>query len=548
VSKQILFDDEAFEKIKNGAELAKRAVGATLGPRAHNVIFKRPFGVPGVVHDGVTVAKELDPPDQFESAAVELIKEAAKSTNDEAGDGTTTAILLAYSEFTEGRKLVTAGYNAQILRRGVDKAVEHVVNFLEDSSTPLKTNDQQLQIAIISAQNEAIGEQVAKAFKKLGNDAVITVEESKQNHIYAEYKDGMEIDQGYFSPHFLTNPEFDEAVVDKASVIVTDYPLTSGLDIKVLLETLQELEINDNVVIIAPEVRDIPLIALIQNKLRGLHLLAVRAPSFGDEQTERLEDIAISVGATFISKSKGLGFEDLLPDEGNPAKAVVGHAQKVVASKNSTTIVNGLGKPKEVAERVKMIDARLAKETTSEFEGERLMERKAKLTTGIAIINVGARTEAETKELKERTIDAVGAIKAANEKGIVAGGETALLRASWALEKSLKDLDDSEETIAGYRLVMKAMQFPFKTLMENSGLDAGQMLERLKVATDSTKAGKNLGVDVMDGEVKDLINAGVIDPVKVPISALLNATSASMGMLTSGVIIVDEKQDDASVV
>jgi chaperonin GroEL len=551
MSKQILFDDEAYDKIKSGAELAMQAVGATLGPRAHNVIFKRPFGVPGVVHDGVTVAKELDPPDQFESAAVELIKEAAKSTNDEAGDGTTTAILLAYSEFVEGRKLVTAGYNAQILRRGVDKAVAQVVDYLEDSSTPLKTNDQQLQVAIISAQNEAIGQQVAKAFKKLGNDAVITVEESKQNHIYAEYKDGMEIDQGYFSPHFLTNPEFDEAVVDKANVIVTDYSLTNAMDIKVLLETLQECEINDNVVIIAPEVRDIPLIALIQNKMRGLHLLAVRAPSVGDEQTEKLEDIALSVGATFISKSKGLGFEDLLPEsEGATPKAVVGHAQKVVASKDSTTIVNGLGKPEEVAARVKMIEARLAKETTSEFEMERLQERKAKLTTGIAIINVGARTEAETKELKERTIDAVGAIKAANEKGIVAGGETALLRASWYLETEIAGLQAgnfSEEMIAGYRLVMKAMQFPFKTLMENSGLDAGQMLERLRVASDDAKR-KDLGVDVMDGNVKDLINAGVIDPVKVPVSALLNATSASMGMLTSGVIIVDEKKDDADVV
>lgn len=555
MSKQILFDDEAFDKIKSGAELARRAVGATLGPRAHNVIFKRPFGVPGVVHDGVTVAKELDPPDQFESAAVELIKEAAKSTNDEAGDGTTTAILLAYSLFTEGRKLVTSGHNAQILRRGVDKAVSKVVDYLEDSSTPLKTNDQQLQVAIISAQNEAIGNHVAKAFKKLGNDAVITVEESKQDHIYAEYKDGMEIDQGYFSPYFRTDPIFDEAAVEKANIIVTDYTFTSMVDIQKLFEVLTELEIGGNLVIIAPEVKDFPLVALLQNKQQGKPTLAVKAPSFGEEQVDKLEDIAASVGATFISKSKGLTFEDLLPTieqgEDGPIevapKALIGHAQKVVSSKDSTTIVNGMGKPEEISQRVKQIEAQLKKEHVSELQQERWLERKAKLTTGIAIINVGARTEAETKELKERTIDAVGAIKAANEGGIVAGGETALLRASWALEKSLKDSKLGEEELAGYRLVVKAMQYPFKVLMENSGLDAGQMLERLGVATKADDT-EDLGVDVMDGEVKDLVKAGVIDPVLVPISALKNAVSASMGMLTSGVIVVDEAKEDSSVV
>ncbi len=558
MSKQLLFDEEAYDKIKEGVSLANKAVGATLGPRAHNVIFKRPFGVPGVVQDGVTVIKELDPKDQFVSAAVELIKEAASKTNDEAGDGTTTATILAYSLYMEGRKLATAGYNPQMLRRGVNKAVQEVINYLEDSSTPIvtkdakATNERQLQVAIISAQNDVIGEAVASAFKKLGNDAVITVEESKKNHIYSEYKDGMEIDQGYFSRYFLTNPEFDEAVVDTANIIVTDYPFTSGQDIQKLVEILGELEINDNLVLISPDVRDIPLIVLIQNKAqRGLHTLAVRAPSFSDEQGEMLEDIAASVGATFISKSKGLKLEDLLPtQETNPdgsieeiaPRAYVGHAQKVVASKDSTTIVNGLGKPDAIKERVKMIDARLAKETTSEFEQERLQERKAKLTTGIAIINVGARTEAETKELKERTIDAVGAIKAANEKGIVPGGETALLRASWAMQYPEGETD---EIRAGYQLVAKAMMSPFKTLMENSGLEPGQMLERLLHAE-----GKNLGVDVMDGKVKYLIEVGVIDPVKVPICALQNAVSASMGMLTSGVIIVDEDKDEngASVV
>lgn len=548
MSKIVLFDDEMHAKTKEGIEQVKRAVGSTLGPKANNVIYGRPFGAPGVVHDGITTAKELDPDDPFLKVIAELVKEAGSTTNDEAGDGTTTAILLTHSLYVEGRKLVTAGYNAQILRRGVEKAVAEVVDYLEHAAIPLKSDDQKLQVAVISAQNEAIGNHVAKAFKKLGDDAVITVEESKQNHIYSEYKDGMEIDQGYFSRYFLTNAEFDEAVVDKANIIVTDMTLTSGVDIQQLFEALAEIDVRDNLVIIAPEVRDFPLIALIQNKQQGLHTLAVRAPSVGDEQQEKLEDIALSVGATFISKAKGLKFEDLIGTEDGPAKALIGHAQKVVASKDSTTIINGMGDQKEIADRVKMLKNRMGKETTSEFEMERLQERIAKLTTGIAIINVGARTEAETKELKERTIDAIGAVKAAIEKGIVPGGETALLRASWELEKHLDKVKESDEIRAGHRLVIKAMQYPFKTLMENSGLDDGQMLERLRYAKDEG-ADPNLGVDVIDGQIKNLIQAGVIDPVKVPMSALQNATSTAMGMLTSGVLIADKNNDkDASVV
>lgn len=532
MSKLVLFDEEAYAKIDRAVDETRRAVGATLGPRAHNVIFKRPFGVPGVVHDGVTVAKELDPSDPFESAATELIKEAAKATNDEAGDGTTTAIIVAHSLYSEGRKLVAAGHNAQMLRKGVEKAVDQVTGYLQSTAIPIKTNDQQLQIANISSQNEKIGKEVAKAFEKLGNDAVIAVEESKQNHIYSEYKDGMEIDQGYLNRYFLTNPEFDEAVVEKANIIVMDIPLSSAQDMDKLFKNISQLGIDNNLVIISPEVKDIALATLIQNKINGLSTLAINAPSYGDEQAERLEDIAVSVGATFVSKSAGRKLGDLTLED-------IGNAQKVVASKDTTTIVNGMDDPAKKDARVEELKKRLKKENISEFEMERLQERIAKLTSGIAIINVGARTEGEAKELKERAIDAVEAIKAANEKGIVAGGETPLLRASWALEDSLSEIkDESEEVVAGYKLVVKAMQHPFRTLMENSGLDAGQMLERLKSVNK-----EDYGVDVIDGKVKDLLKNGVIDPVKVPISALLNATSASMSLLTSGVIIVDEVKD-----
>lgn len=543
------FDDEAHAKYKEGVDLMKQSVGATLGPRASNVMYGRPFGAPGVVHDGVTVAKEIDPEDAFLKVVAEHIKSASKATNDEAGDGTTTAVILVHSIYTEGRKLVTAGFNAQMLKKGVDSAVESVADWLKTTAVPIETNEQQLQIANISSQNERVGTEVAKAFKKLGNDAVIAVEESKQNHIYSEYKDGMEIDQGYLSRYFLTNPEFDEAAVEKANILITDHPLSTAQDMQKLFESLEELEVGNNLVIISPEIKDIALLTLVQNRSRGLSTLAVRAPSFGDEQTERLEDIAVSVGGTLISKGNGMTFEDLLPttkstEEGIvevAPKARLGHAQKVVASKDTTTIVNGAGIAEDIAARVQELKKRTKRENISDFEVERLQERIAKLTSGIAIINVGARTEGEAKELKERTIDAVEAIKAANKGGIVAGGETPLLRASWELQKRIPELKEGEEFVAGYRLVIKAMQAPFKTLMENSGLDAGQMLERLTVA--SSDKDLSVGIDVVDGTIKDLISAGVIDPVLVPVSALLNATSSAMSMLTSNVIIVDKNSD-----
>jgi chaperonin GroEL len=535
MSKIVKFDDEAYEKIKAGIALGDKAVGATLGPRAHNVLFKRPFGVPGVVHDGITVAKELDPPDPFESAALDIAKEASRQTNDEAGDGTTTAMILAYSLFTEGRKLVTAGHNAQMLRRGVEAATEQVVDALKKNATPIKTNKQQVEVAVIASQSEKIGAEVAKAFEKLGNDAVIAVEESKLNYIYSEYKDGMEIDQGYLSRYFVTNGEFDEAVVEKPNIVVTDFSLSSPVDFQKLVECLtNELDIQDSIVVIAPDVKEAALALFIHNKLRGLHLLAVRAPSYGDEQEERLEDIAVSVGGKFVSQKAGHKLDAITAD-------MIGHAEKVVAKKDTTTIVDGKGDPEQIQLRVDMLNTRINKETTSEFEVERLKERKAKLTSGVAIINVGARNESEAKELKERTIDAVGAIKAANEMGIVAGGETALLRAAWTLHYPENATDEFR---AGFQLVAKAMMAPFKRLMENSGLEPGQMMERLLHAE-----GTNQGVDAVDGKVKDLIKAGVIDPVKVPIAALQNAVSAAMVLLTSGVIIVDEVKDkDADIV
>lgn len=545
MSKLVKFDDEAYEKIDKGIAHIKRAVGATLGPRAHNVIYGRPFGAPGVVHDGVTVAKELDPKDPFEKQVVEHVKDAARATNDEAGDGTTTAVILTESLYSEGRKLVTAGHNAQMLRRGVEKCVRQVATSLEERSIPIETNDQQLQIAIISAQNYSIGSEVAKAFKKLGNEAVIAVEESKQNRIYSEYKDGMEIDQGYMSRYFLTSAEFDEAAVEKANILVTDIPLTTGQEMQQLFEGLNQLSITNNFVVICPEVKDIALLTLVQNKTQGLNTLAVKAPSFGDEQLDRLEDIATSVGCKILSKAEGLKITDLVEHEeesGDPFSRFIGHAEKVVSTKDTTTIVNGLSKPADVKARADVLRKKAAKETTSEFEKERLEERIAKLTSGVAVINVGARTEGEAKELKERTIDAVEAIKAANSKGIVAGGETALLRASWNVHYT--DPKMTEEEKASFSLVARAMQEPFKVLMKNSGLDAGQMLERLRSST-----GDNMGIDAIDGRVKDLVEAGVIDPVKVPISALLNATSAAMSLLTSGVIVVDEvKERDADVV
>lgn len=559
MSKITKYGDEAYEIIKKGVEEQRLFVGATLGPRAHNILFDRPFGTPAIVHDGVTVSKELDPSDPFEATVHKVVKDAAKQTNDEAGDGTTTATILTHSLFTEGRRLVSSGHNAQMLRKGVEAATEKAIYYLRKSSQPITTSKQQLEVAIIASQNERIGSEVARAFEKLGNDAVISIEESKHTYIYSEYKDGMEIDQGYISRFFITN-EFEEAVVEDAHIIVTDYNLASIVDIQQLFETLTQLEVKDNLVIIAPEVKEIALNALVQNKLHGLHILAVRAPSYGDEQSERLEDIAISVGGSFISREAGRTLEAVIEEmevEGDtPSNGIrrsdIGHASKVVALKDSTTIVNGSANSEKLKARVETLKKRLKKETTSEFESERLHERIAKLTSGVAIINVGDRNDAVAKEYKERAIDAKGAIQAANKGGIVAGGETALLRAALSLADYKFAETDSEEFKAGFKLVERALEAPFKTLMDNSGLDGGQMLERLlQVRQTWPVKGEipNLGVDAIDGLVKDLVKAGVIDPVLVPISALQNAVSASMGLLTTGGIIVDEKKDrDADVV
>lgn len=559
MSKITKYGDEAYDVILKSVEEQKLFVGASLGPRAHNILFDRPFGTPAIVQDGVTISKELDPADPFEATVSKVIKAATKQTNDEAGDGTTTATLLIHSLLTEGHKLVTAGHNAQMLRKGVEVATDEAAEYLKASSKPITSNKQQLEVAVIAAKNEKIGAEVAKAFEKLGNDAVVSIEESKSNDIHSEYKDGMEIDRGYVSRYFVTN-EFEEAVVENARILVTDYNLASIVDIQQLFETLSELDVKDNLVIIAPEVKEIALNALVQNKLHGLHLLAIHAPSYGDEQTERLEDIALSVGGSFISREAGRTLEPWIESmevEGDEQPMGIkasdlGTASKVVALRDSTTIVNGGSDKEKVKARVDMLKKRLKKETTSEFEAERLQERIAKLTSGVAIINVGDRNDAVAKEYKERAIDAKGAIQAANKMGIVAGGETALLRAALKLNDHKFAETDSDEYRAGFKLVSRALEAPFKTLMLNSGMDDGQMLERLlnaRLAAKDAKVMDALGVDAVDGKVKDLLAAGVIDPVLVPIAALRNAVSASMGLLTSGGIIADEKKDrDADVV
>lgn len=561
MSKKTAHGDDAHAIIKDALEEQLLFVGDTLGPRAHNIIFDRPFGTPGIVHDGVTVSKELDPDEPFKAAIEKVIKDAAKQTNDEAGDGTTTATILTHSLYVEGRRLASSGNNEQMLRRGVDKAVEEVIEDLKKLAVPAETNDQQLQVAIIASQHEKIGKEVAKAFKKLGNDAVIAIEESKHNYISSEYKDGMEIDQGYITPHFI-NTQFQEAIIDNPSIIVTDFSLGSIFDIKQIFDALTIFNIPDNVVIIAPEVKEQALLALIQNKMAGRKLLAVRAPSYGDEQAERLQDIAISVGGTFISKEAGRTLdaateEDTIDSDDTPPTGIyktdIGHAEQIVALKDSTTIVSGKGDPKKIEERVAALRKLLGKETTSEFEVERLKERIAKLSSGVAIINVGDRNEATAKELKERAIDAKGAIQAANKLGIVAGGETALLRAAWILEDRIKN-DTSysklpEEELAGYKLVIEAMKAPFKKLMENSGMEPGQMLERMQKVREGGNSWTTWGIDAIDGQLKDLVKSGVIDPVLVPVSALQNAASAAMGLLTSGGIIADKEKDhDADVV
>ena len=527
MAKILKFNQEAREKLLKGINTLTDAVATTLGPKGRNVALDKKWGAPNVVHDGVTVAKEIDLEDPFENMGAQLIKEAASKTNDVAGDGTTTATILAQAMVSEGLKNIQAGANPMILKHGMEKAVTALVEELKKMSKKIVAQEEIAQVATIAASDSQIGNLIAEALQKVGKDGVVTVEEGKTMDMTVDYKEGMEFDKGFVSPYFVTDTDKMESSIEDVYILITDKKISSASDLVPFLEKF--VNASKNLVIIADEVEGEALALLVVNKLRGtINVLAVKAPGFGDRRKEMLEDIAILTGGTVISEDTGVKFESVEVDQ-------LGRAGRVTSDKDNTLIVDGKGAKGRIEARIAQIRREL-ETTDSEFDKEKLQERLAKLTGGVAVVNVGAATEIELKEKKERVIDAVAATKAAIEEGIVAGGEVALLRAAKALDNVV--VDGPEEKV-GVEIVRRALEQPFRQLVKNAGMDDGIALSKVVEATG------NMGIDVLDGTVKDLVKAGIIDPVKVTRSALQNAASVAIMIMTTHVLISDKPEPPA---
>lgn len=530
MAKQLIFSEQARQKLLKGAEILAKAVVTTLGPRGRNVALERKWGSPNVVHDGVTVAKEIELADPWENMGAQLVKEAASKTNDVAGDGTTTATLLAWSMIAEGLKNVTAGTNPMLIKKGIEKATEAAVKELMNISEPVKDKQGWQQVATISAADPLIGEKIAEALEKVGRDGVITVEEGRGMELEIDYKEGMEFDQGYVSPYFVTDTENMEAVIEKPYILITDKKISSVQEILPFLENI--VKVSKNFVIIADDIEGEALATLVVNKMRGtFNTLAVKAPGFGDRRKEMLADIAILTGGVVISEDTGRKLESVEPTD-------CGQADKVVADKDSCQIIGGKGDPAQIKARIAQI-RKAIEQTDSDYDREKLEERLAKLTGGVAVINVGAATEVELNEKKERVKDAVEATKAAIEEGILPGGGVAFLHAKRALGSLT--IQDEEEKI-GVEIVAKALEQPIRWLVKNAGEDDGYVLRKVE---EGLKKQKDYGYNALTGEFVSLIETGIIDPLKVSRSALQNAASVAAMVLTTEVLISDipEKEE-----
>ncbi len=533
MAKQIAFAEDARAKLARGVNTLAKAVVTTLGPRGRNVALDRKWGAPTVVHDGVTVAKEIELEDPFENMGAQLVKEAASKTNDVAGDGTTTSTLLTQSIVNLGLKNITAGSNPMILKRGIEKAVEEVISQIKSMAKQIPLNDKQAitQVATISAGDAHIGSIIADAISKVGKDGVVTVEEGKGLQMEIEYKEGMEFDKGYASPYFVTESDKMTAEVESPYILITDKKISAVSDLLPFLEKV--VKVTKNVVIIADEVDGEALATLVVNKLRGtFNALVVKAPGFGDRRKSMLEDIAILTGGTVISDDLGKKFENIELDE-------CGRADKVWADKETTRIIGGKGKEADINARVGQI-RREIDESTSEFDREKLTERLAKLAGGVAVINVGAATEVEMKEKKERVNDAVAATKAALEEGIVAGGGVTLLQARKTLEK-LKGTLALDEEKTGVDIVYKALVEPMRMVAQNSGLDAGWVIRKVEDSKDP-----DYGFDAVTLEFGPMYKRGIVDPAKVVRTSLENAASVAVMILTTEALVTDlpEKKDE----
>ena len=531
MSKVIKFDVEARNGLKSGVDKLANAVKTTLGPKGRNVILQKQYGTPHITKDGVSVAKEIELEDPIENLGAQLVKEVASKTADQAGDGTTTATVLAQEIFSLGYKNVVAGANPMDLKRGIDKAVTVVVNELASISKKIQTSKEIEQVATVSANNDSeIGAMIATAMEKVGKDGVITVEEAKGTETEVKTVEGMQFYKGYLSPFFVTNQESMEAISDKPYILLYDKKISNLKEILPLLE--QSAQTNKPLVIIAEDVDGEALAALVVNKLRGsLKVSAVKAPAFGDRRKEMLEDIAILTGGTVISEEKGFTLEKVTVDQ-------LGTAEKVSIDKDTTTIINGGGKEDDIKNRISLIKSQIEK-STSDYDKEKLQERLAKLAGGVAILHIGATTEVEMKEKKDRVDDALHATRAAVAEGIVPGGGVALIRAQKALEDSTKiDLTGQDtDYITGVQIIKKALEAPLRTIVQNGGGSAEVVINEVKGSVG------NYGYNARTEKFEDLVAAGIIDPTKVTRLALENAASIASLLLTTECVIGVKKEE-----
>ena len=529
MAKQIQYGEEARRSLEAGVNQLADTVKITLGPKGRNVVLDKKFGAPLITNDGVTIAKEIELSDPFENMGAQLVKEVATKTNDIAGDGTTTATLLAQALIREGLKNVAAGANPMIVRKGIQKAVDAAVEYIVNNSKKVSGKEDIARVAAVSSANEKIGELIADAMEKVTSDGVITVEESKTAETYSEVVEGMQFDRGYISPYMVTDTDKMEAVLDDPYILITDKKISNIQDILPLLEVV--VQQGKKLLIIAEDIEGEALATLVVNKLRGTFVcIGVKAPGFGDRRKEMLRDIAILTGGEVISEELGYDLKEATVD-------MLGTAKQVKIQKENTIIVDGHGSRDEIKARVNQIKSQIA-ESTSEFDREKLEERLAKLSGGVAVIKVGAATETEMKELKLRIEDALAATKAAVEEGIVAGGGTSYINSLSAVEKVIDTVEGDEKT--GVRIVLKALEEPVKQIAANAGLEGSVIIDKIKNSSAGT------GFNFLTEEYVDMVDAGIVDPTKVTRSALQNAASVAAMVLTTESLVADKEDPNAN--
>jgi len=532
MAKQLVFSEEARRSLKRGIDVLAVAVATTLGPKGRNVALDKKYGAPTITHDGVTVAKEIELEEPYQNMGAQLLKEAATKTNDIAGDGTTTATVLAHSMITEGLKNVAAGANPMLIKRGIEAATAALVSAIRDMAVDINTKDEIASVAAISAQDREIGELIAEVMDKVGKDGVVTVEESKGLAFETEYVEGMQIDRGYISPYFITDPDRMESILSEPWVLVTDKKISSATDIVPVLEKLVQVGKRE-LLLIAEDVDGEALATLVLNKLRGmLNVLAVKAPGFGDRRKAMLQDIAVLTGATVITEELGRKLDSTTVDD-------LGRADKVIATKEDTTIVGGAGDEEQIQGRIKQIRAE-TETSTSDYDKEKLQERLAKLVGGVAIIRVGAATEVELKEKKHRVEDALSATRAGVEEGIVPGGGVALINAIASLDDIKMDTLDAQ---TGVTIVRRAMEQPMRGIVANAGMDGAVVIATVRRQQEEN-GNKYWGYDVIDNEYCDMVEKGIIDPAKVTRSAIENAASIAAMILTIEALITDIPEEE----